>query len=339
MTSEAGRKPTIIDVAREASVSQGTASDALRGSDRVTEETRKRVKRAAENLGYRVNRVAQGLRTGQSGLIALMLPSAGGVEVLAHEYYVSALIGASRAAVAGDLGLVLLPEIDGDSTGAELADGVIVIDPPRRDPSVKRLRKEGTPVVTIGTDPSLPGDPWAVIADNEENCRSVLDRLRASGARRIVLISSDEPWGWFLGNEAAYRGWANEVEMVTTVLSAGPGDRDGARAATADLLTGEDPPDALLALTVDSAIGALEAAQDEGIEVPEGLQIAGLVDGAPLRDGDPAITCFDLDPVAQAEAAVKLLMARIRGEEPSGPVVIDGRLIERESTRPVRDGG
>lgn len=338
MTSEAGRKPTIIDVAREASVSQGTASDALRGSDRVNEETRKRVKRAAESLGYRVNRVAQGLRTGQSGLIALMLPSAGGVEMLAHEYYVSALIGASRAAVAGDLGLILLPEIEEDSTGAELADGVIVIDPPRRDPSVRRLRKEGTPLVTIGTDPSLPDDSWAVIADNEANCHTVLDHLRASGARRIALISCDEPWGWFSQNEAAYRDWAERLGMTATVFAAGPSDRDGARAVTADLLSGNEPPDAFLALTVDSAVGALHAAQDAGIGVPEDLQIAGMVDGTPLRDGHPAITCFDLDPVTQAEAAVSLLMARIRGEEPSGPTVIDGRLVERGSTRPAQDG-
>lgn len=338
MTNESGSRPTIIDVAREASVSQGTASDALRGSDRVTEDTRRRVREAAETLGYRVNRVAQGLRTGQSGLIALMLPSAGGVDMLAHEYYVMALLGAARAAVTEDLGLILLPGIDADSTGAGLADGVIVIDPPRRDPTVRQLREGGAPIVTIGTDPSLPGDPWAVIADNEANCRSMLDLLWAGGARRIALVSCDERWGWFLGNEAAYRTWADEVGMAATVLSAGPSDRDGARAATADLLSGEDPPDALLALTVDSAIGALEAAREADLAVPGEVQIASLVDGTPTKDADPALTSFDLDPVAQGEAAVALLLARIRGEEPSGPVVVEGGLIERGSTRPVSDG-
>ena len=339
MSSADGKKPTIIDVAREASVSQGTASDALRGSDRVTEDTRSRVLEAAENLGYRANRVARGLRTGQSGLVALMLPSIGGVEMLAYEYYVLALLGASKAAVANDLGLVLLPEIDADSTGAGLADGVIVIDPPRRDSSVARLRKYGVPLVTIGADPSAPDDPWAVIADNEANCRSVLDRLRAGGAQRIALITCDEPWSWFIRNDAAYRGWTGDAGIEATMVTAGPTDRDGAREATADLLAGAEPPDAVLALTEDSAIGALNAARAAGLEIPAEFQVASLVDGSRLREGDPGITSFDLDPVAQAEAAIDLLIARIRGEESSGPVVVGGRLVERETTNPVDDGG
>jgi len=337
VSSEGGGKPTIIDVAREASVSQGTASDALRGSDRVSETTRSRVFTAAESLGYRVNRVAQGLRTGQSGLVALMLPSAGGTEMLALDYYVKALFGASRATVAQDLGLVLLPGIDADSTSADLADGVIVIDPPRRSPSVARLRKEGVPLVTIGTDPSLPDDPWAVIADNEANCRSVLNRLRAGGARRIALISCDEPWGWFIRNDAAYRGWIGDAGMEATIVTAGPTDRDGAREATADLLAGAEPPDSVLALTEDSAIGALDAARAAGIEIPADFQVASLVDGSRLRESDPGITSFDLDPAAQAEAAVDLLIARIGGEEPVGPIVVEGLLVERETTRPVGD--
>ncbi len=337
VTSEDGRKPTIIDVAREASVSQGTASDALRGSDRVSEETREKVRQAAVGLGYRVNRVARGLRTGQSDLIALMLPSAGGVELLTHEYYGLALLGASRAAVTAELGLVLLPETEADSTGASLADGVIVIDPARRDPSVRRLRKERVPLVTIGTDPSLPDDPWAVIANDEANCRSMLDRLWAAGSRRIALISCDEPLGRFLRNEDAYREWVDRAGMAATVVTAGPTDREGAQAATADLLAGAEPPDAVLALTVDSAIGALDAARDSDLEVPGELRVASMVDGVPLRDGDPSITAFDLDPVGQAEAAVERLLARIRGEKAPGPVVVEGRLIERDTTRPVPD--
>lgn len=339
MSSEDGRKPTIIDVAREASVSQGTASDALRGSERVSEDTRSRVLSAAESLGYRVNRVAQGLRTGQSGLIALMLPSAGGVEMLAHDYYVKALLGTSKAAVARDLGLVLLPEIDADSIGSDMADGVIVIDPSRRDQSMARLRKEGVPLVTIGTDPSAPGDPWAVIADNEANCRSVLERLRAGGSERIALITCDEPWGWFIQNDAAYRGWADDAGMEAIVVTAGPNDRDGAREATADLLVGPKRPDAVLALTEDSALGALDAARATGAEIPTDFQVVSLVDGSRLREGDPGVTSFDLDPVAQAETALDLLIARIRGGESSGPIVVEGRLIERETTRPVGSCG
>jgi DNA-binding LacI/PurR family transcriptional regulator len=249
-----------------------------------------------------------------------------------------ALLGASRAAVANDLGLVLLPEIDADSTGADLADGVIVIDPPRRSPSVARLRKEGVPLVTIGTDPSAPDDPWAVIADNETNCRSVLDRLRAGGAQRIALITCDEPWGWFIRNDAAYRGWSGDAGVEATTITAGPTDRDGAREATTDLLAGAEPPDAVLALTEDSAIGAVDAARAAGLEVPADFQVASLVDGSRLRAGNPGITSFDLDPVAQAEAAVDLLLTRIRGEEPPGPVVVGGRLIERETTNPAGDG-
>ena len=337
MSNEDRRKPTIVDVARKASVSQGTASDALRGSDRVSEGTRSRVLSAAESLGYRVNRVAQGLRTGQSGLVALTLPSAGGTEMLALDYYVKALFGASRATVAKDLGLVLLPEIDAESTGTDLADGVIVIDPPRRSPSVARLRKEGVPLVTIGTDPSLPDDPWAVVADNEANCQSFLDRLKAGGARRIALITCDEPWGWFIQNEAAYRSWAGDAGNQATVITAGPTDRDGARQATADLLAGVEPPDAVLALTEDSAIGALDAARAAGIEIPADFQVASLVDGSRLRESDPGITSFDLDPAAQAEAAVDLLIARIGAEEPVGPIVVEGRLVERETTNPAGD--
>lgn len=328
-----GRKPTIVDVAREASVSQGTASDALRSSDRVIPETRDRVQRAAEKLGYRANRVAQGLRTGKTGLVALALPVAAETEMLAHDYYATLMLGAARAAVKEGLSLILVPDLGGTAGAPEVAEGVIVADPTRRDPALKEIREAGTPVVTIGSDPSLADDPWAVIADNEGNCRMILDRLRETGAKRIALISCDAPWGWFIRNQEAYREWIGTAGFEPVLVSVGTSDRNGARAALADLLAGEEPPDAVLSLTEDSALGSLDAVLDYGLKVPDDFQVVSLVEGLRVREVRPTITALDLNPIAQAEAAVDLLLARIRGENPPGRVTVEARLIERSSTR------
>jgi LacI family transcriptional regulator len=72
------QRPTITDVARLASVSPATASSALRGTGRMTQETRQRVLAAARNLAYETDRRASALRRRRSGVLGLVMPDISG---------------------------------------------------------------------------------------------------------------------------------------------------------------------------------------------------------------------------------------------------------------------
>src|SRR4051794_22258072 len=107
--------PTIRDVAAAAGVSPTTVSHALNGKGRVDAATRTRIADVADELGYRANRVARGLRSGRTGTIGLALPETSGneagAEMLGLDFYLQLAAGATRAAFSHDQALLLLPPL------------------------------------------------------------------------------------------------------------------------------------------------------------------------------------------------------------------------------------
>src|SRR5438132_1032256 len=116
-----GRKPVIADVARLAGVSVPTVSRVLTGSIPVSEERRRRVLEAIEQLEYRPSSLARNLRTGERRMVAILTASTerfgyarviGGVEREAQEQGYSVVISAVRSAAAEDIQAALGPALD-----------------------------------------------------------------------------------------------------------------------------------------------------------------------------------------------------------------------------------
>ncbi|MGW0999250.1 LacI family DNA-binding transcriptional regulator [Streptomyces sp. NPDC002523] len=339
VTKTMGGRVTIRDVAAAAGVSVTTVSDALNGKGKLRQETRDRIRRTAESLGYRPSRTAQAFRQGRTGTIALVLPhrdvSGNEHDMIGLDYYMSIASGSARAAFSEGYGLLLTPRISTEHEWRLIGpDGVVLCDPGSDDPRIDMLEGMGIPVVSIERDPARPDRPFYVSGDNERNMRELLDHLREQGARRIALLSARSSWAWAMEGEQAYESWCAEHGMRPFVAHVALDrlEADSYRATCALLDTGERP-DALIASAEQYSEGATRACWERGVRIPRDLMLAIGIDSRFAQQYDPPITAIDLRPVDQAEAAVDMLLRRLGGETVEKPTVVPSQLRVRASTR------
>lgn len=337
MTTHA--RVTIRDVAREAGVSVTTVSHALNGKGQIRDETRERIRVVATSLGYRPSRAAQALRHSRTGTIALILPGDGSNErreMISLDYYMTIASASAQGAFGYGYSLILPPVLSDESDWRVLApDGVVLCDPATGDPRIDLLEEMGVPVVSIERDPGRPERPYYVAGDNRRNMYDMLDHLHASGARRIALMWADASWAWTLESRAAYESWCAEHAQRPNVapVSLYQLETEAYRAAGA-LLDAAERPDAVVASAEGYAAGVLRACRERHIEVPGDLLVASGIDNHLMRQHDPPVTAIDLDPGAQARAAVDLLHARLEGDDVDKPTIVPSKLRIRRSTQP-----
>jgi DNA-binding LacI/PurR family transcriptional regulator len=177
------RRVTLGDVAREAGVSVGTASDALSGRGRMTDATRAGVHHAAQRLGYRANALARGLRTGRTHAIGLHLMHA--ADYFDTEYFREFVTSVMDVAVRHDYDVNLLSsDPERKRVAAPQVDGIIIPDPIATDVRAIELLRSSTPVVAGERLP--PGMPAAPVigVEHETALVELLDHAHATGARR-----------------------------------------------------------------------------------------------------------------------------------------------------------
>ncbi len=159
----------ITDVAAAAGVSITTVSHALNGKGRIPEETRQRVRDAAEALGYRPSSAARNLGGRRAGLISISLSQDEGHCVgMSDVAYFLQLVSATAAAIASGYALILSSDLTNVPSPLDhlSVDGGIVIDPIADDPHVARLEEAGAAVVTTGRVPGRTDGYWV---DNDHS--------------------------------------------------------------------------------------------------------------------------------------------------------------------------
>jgi len=333
------RRVTIIDVARAAGVSIGTASRVLNqrgGEIKISEETRNHVLEAARQLGYRPNPFASALRTQRTGVIGIIVRDmcdpflsllarevqkvarAQGVDVLmAHAEYDLEIVGHHLAFMHSHWfdGLLLLGDMPGDQA------------------IINELQKTSTPFVAVARGEET--SPPMVNVDETAATRLGLDYLTGLGHRRIAFLGNLEHGGVqerlvLFRRYFAERGLALPEEYVRTCANS----RGAALACAQSLLTLPQPPTALFCATDLAALGAISGAQRLGRRVPDDISIVGFDDIEGAADSFPALTTIRQPVGEMAAAAVGLLMGFIDGTqtaEAEHRVLVAPRLMVRQS--------
>lgn len=334
---------TSFDVAEAAGVSQSTVSRALAGSPAITEETRSRVEAAAAALGYHVDARAARLRSGRTGTLAIVVIGRAGLDPTRVSAFHYALLGSTCAAAAecGYQSLVSFQSEPGEFAwnyaAQGQADGLIVMGT-----SVNRAAWADL----LATAPAGPVALWGapfdderwVRAANREGAVLAVERLIAAGHRKIVFVGTvDGQHPQFSERYEGYRDALHRHGLASAPPIAVSGDDrvEGGRAAVAAMLAQADPPDAAFAANDAIALGALEALDRAGANVPADFGVIGFDGLAAGAHAHPPLTTIEPD---FAEAG-RALVSRIcePGGEPTRRVPV--RLIERGSVRPVRPRG
>ena len=305
-------RPTINDVAARAGVSKSLVSLAIRGSDRVSEESREAILRAADELGYRPNAAARSLADRRSRTIGVLLHD------LHNPVFAQVLDGVQEIVRAhGYRTMLVTGHGDSQRERAELAalldfqvEGLILISH-GLDPALAQQAAGECPVVIVMRHDITGRGISTVCADDVRAGREAVERLVALGHRRIAHVSGGENRVG-ADREQGYREAMAEAGLANHILvEAGDFTEAGGRAAAA-LLLERDPDITGLVVANDlSALGAVVAAQEVDRSVPSDLSIVGF-DGMSLAAlGSLTLTTM-VQPLEQmGRAAAEQVFRRI----------------------------
>ncbi|WP_229073311.1 LacI family DNA-binding transcriptional regulator [Actinoplanes sp. DH11] len=333
------RAVTLRDVARLAGVSVATASKALNGQPQVRAETRARVVRAAEQLSFSPNTLAQGLITQRSGTVGLLTSD------LEGRFSIPILMGAEDA-FGSDQTSVFLCDARGDAIRekhhlrallSRRVDGLIVVGA-RPDTRPSLGRDLPVPVVYAYSPSDDPAD-LSLVTDNVGGGRMAVDHLIRCGRRRIAHITGDPGYGAAQDRARGALGRLSEenLELAGGEVWFGMWSEAWGRGATRMLLERCPDVDAIFAGSDEIARGVLDVLHEERIDVPSQVAVIGFDNWTILAaNARPPLTTVDLNLEQLGRIAAQRLSAAMDGTPGSGVETIPGRLVTRESTAPLR---
>jgi len=257
-------KATIYEVARRAGVSIATVSRALRDSELVTEETRARVRAAADELHFMPSRLGRSLAEGRHAANGIVFPD------LVGPYYAEVVLGyEATAAELGSSVLILATHGRRDTVAAvqDLAgrvDGMAIMQQTVDDGVVAKIAAVGLPLVLIARPPVAGVD--TIRTRNERTAAALADHLLAHGHRRFVFLGDPAGAPDVQGRYTGVR------KTEPTVVRCGL-DLDSGRAAAQAVLA--DPPDAIICANDEVALGVHLAAEQAGLSIPGDVAVTG----------------------------------------------------------------
>lgn len=336
---------TLRDVAEHAKVSMRTVSNVVSGYEHVSDKMRRRVQEAIEQLDYRPNPVARTLRTGRTGVLALVVPE---IDVPYFAELAREIINAAAA-----LGYRVMIDQTGHDhererdllTGADrtmLFDGVLFSPLVTKAELLEMNERTSMPLVLLG-EHDFDGRYDHVAIDNVRAAHDATSHLLGLGRRRIAAIGAQPledyatPQQRTAGYEQALHEAGLEPEPGFLQPAVHYRRADGYDAATR-LLDQDERPDAIFCYSDLLAMGAMRAVFDAGLRVPEDIAIVGIDDIEEGRYSRPSLSTVSLDTPFIARHAVARIAERIADPEaPAVEVVAPHTVIPRESTAVVVD--
>ncbi|MEW6405888.1 MAG: LacI family DNA-binding transcriptional regulator, partial [Chloroflexota bacterium] len=267
--------PTIRDVAKRANVGIATVSRVLNNSPSVSQETRKAVLSAIEELDYTPNPIARQLSTGRTLTVGVILP------FLTMPSYVERLRGVQHALAKTEYHMVLFSvgnpsERDAyfkDLPRNNLVDGILIISLPPNDSQAERFAFADIPTVLIDAYHSRLS---CVLTDDVKGGMLATLHLISLGHRKIGFLSDFLETPFHPSAYYRYQGYRRTLEesgipFDPTYHISGERGRANAQKMAEHLLALDDPPTAIFAGNDIQAIGVLDAAKETGLKVPEDL--------------------------------------------------------------------
>ncbi len=330
----ARRSPSIKDIARLAQVSHPTVSRALNNSPLVNAQTAAKIRRIAQEQGYRASAVARGLVTRRTRTIALLTmlddPASGevacGVQKAANDCGYAAFLANAYEDPERERRVI-----------ADLAerrvDGIILTSARVSALYLPLLSGLNVPVVLVNDH--HPGEPvHTVSAANQEAMRAVTQYLIELGHRRIAYLGDRNSYRPDAARQAGYKaarargGIGFAPELIVTC----DGRPEAAIEAMHELLRLNAPPTAVCCSSDMIALGAMQAIRSRRQRVPEDVSVTGFDDLFFAAYLVPPLTTVRQPLRQMGQMAMEILFKLMAGQEAPTQTKVEAELIVRSST-------
>lgn len=335
--SESKKKITIYDVADEAKVTIATVSRVINGKDNVASDTKRKVMKAIEKLNYYPSPIASGLSKSKSQEIGILVPFFFG------EFFINLLSGVMHSLTEYDPVLynAATPEkkkkLTAKIVGEGKIDGLIIVSLPVLLEDEILLQNAKFPIVLI--DNKNPAYQ-SVCFDNVFGAYHAVEHLIENGHKRIGMITgaAEDPFHFTTAKDRlkGYRMALSmaEIPVNEKYIEINDWTKEGAKLLARRMLTANEPPTAIFAVSDLQAIGVIEAAHELGLSVPDDLSVVGY-DNMAFSEYQGLTTVSQPLAVASQIASDKLY--RLMSGEILAPetIVLQPAIIERKTVKPI----
>lgn len=335
--NKSNKRPTRANVAAIANVNESTVSRVMTGDKSISQVTRNKVLRIAEQIGYRPNVLARMLASNQSRLIGIVVNSLWPNQqmFMVHHAQIAAENCGYQTMICEARNQIEVQKAYMQRFSDLNVDGLIVVSIPGVEPILENL-SGSLPIVNM--DSLIKAKNISMInIDNMESMYKLTNYLISIGHKHIALISGgvNDPLS-FEREKGFHKALANAgLNGMGHIVHAGSRADLGHKKAL-QLLKKSPEITAIIGIGDTAVLGILGAAAEAGRRVPDSLSLASFDDSLVLKEWSPPITCI-AQPVDEiGTMAVQHIVERIENSEvPTKQIVLPGRLIVRESCRKI----
>lgn len=329
--------PTINDVAERAGVSKSLVSLVMRDAPNVSDERRAAVLKAADELGYRPNRVARSLVQRRSNIIGVMISD------FHNEFFIEILDGIEDAAEQAGYKILVnsgrlnpAKEEAAIETLIEMRTDAVIIGGPHLGPAAIARAAKAVPVVLLGRG-SRAKNVDSVANDERAGARLAVEHLKSLGHRRIAHIGGGRSESGGPARLAAYKASMQAVGLEDTihVVDLGATEQHGFQGARR-LFRTPTPPTAIFCFNDLVARGAMQALSQMGLRVPADVSVIGYDNTHMTALEFISMSTIDQPRHEMGQRALQLAVERLEaGRTEQRRVTVKPSLIPRNTTGPA----
>lgn len=326
---------TSFDVAQRAGVSQSAVSRVFSPGASASPKMAEKVRKAADELGYRPNVLARSLITGNSKIIGLV------VAYFDNQFYPEAVEKLSKSLQVEGYHVLVFMASNGDDIDKLMQDlldyqveGIVLASVAVSSNLAERCDAAGVPVVLFNRHQD--DDRFSsVTSNNYDGGRKAAEFLIAGGHKRIAHIAGWEGASTQRDREAGFRSMLNEKGVELFARETGNFQFDETQEATRLMFNKDVVPDAVFVTNDHMAIAAMECLRYEfKLSIPDDVSIIGYDDVEIASWPSYSLTTIRQPANRMVDETVKTLMKRIRGEDITPhKIEIESPLMIRTSAR------
>ena len=326
-------KTKLSDVARAAGVSPMTVSRVLNGRGGASPETSERIRQIADDLRYRPNALARGLKSDKSRIVGVLVPD------IANPFFPEIIRGIESVAMQHGYNLLLCNVVESAEREIDLmrilesqrVDGIVWCSARLPEEAlIKSLQAyKAAVLVNRSVAPSVAG---CVMIDYRAGAADAARHLWSIGRRRIGILAGPPASRGSADRLEGMRMAFNELGAEAVAIVHCNPDVAGGATASGQVLAAHPEIDSLICYNDLNAIGALQTCEALNISVPRDLSIIGF-DGISLAElVRPQLSTLHVDKYSIGQLSMRMLLERIDGKFIQHSIVIRPELILRGST-------
>jgi DNA-binding LacI/PurR family transcriptional regulator len=327
---------TIADVAKAAGVSSSTVSYVLSGKRPISPNTRERVLRSIQSLGYHPHAGARALASHKTNVLALVAPLRADIVVPVIMQFATAIVTEARS---HDHDVLLLTQDEGPEgiarvTSSAMVDALILMDVEQDDPRIPQLAEQRQPAVLIGL-PAVPMGLSCVDLDFEAAARCAVDHLADHGHRRIAMVG--QPAAVYeRGTSHALRFQRGFTEGLAAHGAQGisePCEQTYTGVSEClDRILQQLPGVTALVVHNEPTLGpVLDQLRARGRRVPDDVSVVTLCPSGDALSHPVRLTSIDIPAAEVGAIAVQMVMQRMQHDGEPEIRLVAPRLTERDS--------